>query len=407
MLGHRATAAAGADGVPQPAVALDQPLLGHHQRLGVVGDVAVVAGVGQGRRQDREAAGQGLDIGLADAGDGVEGARGVIERRLGGGVAGAASATVGDEHLAVPLLLRRRRRPRPARLEEGQDRVAVAVLPAVLAAYDERDRAAAVGGRRVHVGGGLRRVVRLQRRLPARLVEVGVAGRLVAQGVARRVLAVVRRRDRPAEHGPAVAVVGDHRACPTRAVRASDQHVAAVAQPAKQHGGAGAERLRDVASVEGDPQVARASRLPHRHQYVPAGHQVGPVGQDLDHDAGRCGRGGRGPRRRGRYGAQQGGQHGQDDGGGDGADDHADASGGTGVRAHGRTSSKGLERSTTRSPAGHPEGGAYTLGTSDHGPRSDQPSRAGDPLIRTRSARSPCSTPHSTALDRESTSILR
>ena len=36
-----------------------------------------------------------------------------------------------------------------------------------------------------------------------------------------------------------------------------------------------------------------------------------------------------------------------------------------------------------------------------------QASRAGEPLMRTRSARMPCSTPHSTARERESTSILR
>ena len=58
LLGQRAARAAGADRVAQRPVLLDQVLLGHDQRLGLRGDVAVVAGVVERGRHHREAARQ-------------------------------------------------------------------------------------------------------------------------------------------------------------------------------------------------------------------------------------------------------------------------------------------------------------------------------------------------------------
>ena len=62
LLHDRAARAAGADRVADVAVVLDQPLLGHDQRLGLGREVAVVARVVQRRRHHGEAAAERVDV---------------------------------------------------------------------------------------------------------------------------------------------------------------------------------------------------------------------------------------------------------------------------------------------------------------------------------------------------------
>ena len=213
VLGDRAARAAGADRVPDVAVPLDDALLGHHQRLRLHGDVAVVAGVGQRRRDHGEALAERGDVARRHAGHRLERAGVVLQARAPRCVRRAAVAAVGDQDLVVPLPLGAPRPPGPAGAEERQDRVAVAVLVAVLATHDEGHLDAAVGGRRGDVRRRVLRVVGLQVGLGriGRLVEVGVRRGLVAQRVACRALALVRTQLRAGEDGAAVGVVGDHR----------------------------------------------------------------------------------------------------------------------------------------------------------------------------------------------------
>src|SRR3954469_2769848 len=103
LLRERAAGAASADRVAQLAVLLNQAFLGHDQRLGLRDDVAVVAGVVERRRHDREAASERRGRAAADAGDRVAGRA----RRAARLVLDAAAGAVRDQELVVPAGLRR------------------------------------------------------------------------------------------------------------------------------------------------------------------------------------------------------------------------------------------------------------------------------------------------------------
>ena len=169
LLRERAARAAGADRVADLAVLLDEPLLRHHHRLGLGDDVAVVPGVVQRRRHDREAARQRrvvLDVGRR--------ARLVVD---------PAARAVGDQQLVVPPCLRPRAVERLRRVVQDRDLVLVAVLVARLDPDDVGDRLALVGGRRGDVG---RRVVRV-------VVGERATGVLVAELVGRPAGCTARR----------------------------------------------------------------------------------------------------------------------------------------------------------------------------------------------------------------------
>ncbi len=320
VLRDRAARASGTDRVAQLAVPLDEPLLGHQQRLGLHRDVAVVAGVGERGRDHRVPLPERGDVAGRHARHRLEGAGVVLQRRAARRVRRAAVAAVGDEQLVVPLLLRPPRLPRLAGLPEREDGVAVAVLEAVLAAHDERHLDALVGRRGGDVGRRVLPVVGLEVGLQrvGRLVEERVAGRLVAERVDRGLLAPVVVELRPAEDRSAVRVVHDpRRGRVARGGRA--QPVAALVQALHQSDEAAVGALGEppghVAAVEPDGHLARgdAARQPDLHQRVTARDQVSAVGEHLDDQAARAALGrrrpGRGGRRHGqRYGEQAGQQ---------------------------------------------------------------------------------------------------
>ncbi len=276
---HGSARAADADGVPDLAVLLGQPLLGHQQGLGLGDDVAVVLVVVERSGHDGEPARE------SGAGRIVE--RGQRpQRRRAGAVRHAAAEAVGGEHLPVPLLLRVGRRPALAGLEQGDDLVLVAILVAGLLAHDEGDAHALVGRRRVDVVRRLRRVVRGEATALARLVEEAVLRRFVALLVAGGLLAAPRLDLRAREHGAAVGMVGDGQLGAPAVGQAGGQHVPADAQAADeadQPARADArEGLRDVAAAArhlGVP-AARAGGQVERDQRIAAGCQVGARRQD-------------------------------------------------------------------------------------------------------------------------------
>ena len=215
LLRERAARAAGADRVADLAVLLDEPLLRHHHRLGLGGDVAVVPGVVQRGRHHGEAARQ---------------RRVVLDVRRGAGlVVDPAARAVGDQELVVEPVLRLPRRERLGRVVQDRDLVLVAVLVAGLDAHDVGNRLALVRGRRGDVG---RRVVRVVvgERAAGGLVAVLVARRLVALRVGRRGLAHPRLHLRAGEHGAAVGVVRDGDARLARSLRTRGEHVGAERQ---------------------------------------------------------------------------------------------------------------------------------------------------------------------------------
>ncbi|MTD44779.1 hypothetical protein GKE82_10875 [Conexibacter sp. W3-3-2] len=185
-----AAGAAGADGAPDLAVLLDDPLTGHDLRLGDERRVAVVPEVVQGGAHDHEALAEQLL---------VEHVRGAAD-----GAVHAARAAVRDDELAVPLRLGRPRVPLPGGIVQGGDPVLVAVLVAGLDAHDERDGAPAVGRGGAQVARRARRVVRPEAAVAA--VEQLVARRLVALRVAGAGLAGPGLDLRSGEHRAAVGV---------------------------------------------------------------------------------------------------------------------------------------------------------------------------------------------------------
>ena len=211
-----------------------------------------------------------------------------------------------DHQPVVVLPLRRRWRPRLARVEQHRDRVLVPVDVARFEPDDERHRDS-IGGRRRGDSVGGRRVVRvvgLERtsagvRVGAgqggalgwsalRQVQEPVRGRLVALGVLRTGLARPRLDLRAGEDGPAARMVGHYQPCRASAPDTRDERDASQAQPANHALQTPAARrlqhARDVAAPCPQPQARRphAARQGHAHEHVTAGHEVRPIGQHLD-----------------------------------------------------------------------------------------------------------------------------
>ena len=295
LRGERPAGASGADREAQVAVRLDEALLDHHQRLGLQGDVAVLAVVVECCRRNGVAAAERHHVARRQPRDRWERAREVGERRCADRVRHAAAAAVGDEQLVVPLRLRRPRRPRFTGLEEGQDLVLVAVLVAGLDPDHERHGHAVVGRGHGHVRRRRARVVWLQAgRQAGRLVQVRVGRGLVALRVDSSRLALPRLDLWSREHRPAVGVVGDRDPRPARLPGTLDgEDVVALAQPGDEAFEAPAlaqpEHRGDVLSVERHLYGRRRDigRVAHRNPRVAARDEVGPVRDDLDAPARR------------------------------------------------------------------------------------------------------------------------
>ena len=294
VLGDGAARAAGPDRVADGAVPLDEPLLGHHQRLGVHRDAAVVPGVRQGGGDHREAAAQrGLVAGGHARGLLGQGAGVVGQPRIARGVRRPAVAAVRDEDLVVALALRLPRPPRLAGLEEGEDRVPVPVLVAVLAPDDERDRHALVGGRGRDVVGRRVGVVGLE-------AGLGGVGRLVEQRYAAA--GCTARPERPAGSGSgrpggredrsAVGVVGDHQSPGATARRLAVSTLRPTLSPVSRPSYLPEARRanRPVTSRPLSrlaPPPCRPRRLAERDPGVTTRDEVGTVGDDRDHQRSR------------------------------------------------------------------------------------------------------------------------
>ena len=191
----------------------------------------------------------------------------------------------------VPLLLRLPGLPALTGPEQGQDRVAVAVLEPLLPADDERHLDALVGGRGGDVGRRVRRVVGLQlgRGRVGGAVEEVVARRLVALRVSRRGLAAVVLGLRAREDGATLGVVDDPDPARPDPGGGGADHVAPRLQASDEADEAAVaaygEPVGDDVPPHGDLDGPRlhSPGQPHGDQGVAAGDQVGAVGEHL-HD---------------------------------------------------------------------------------------------------------------------------
>ena len=308
LLRDGAAGTAGADGVAQLAVLLDDAFLAHHQRFRRGDQIDVMAEVrlGGGERHEAAAQGRGDAVAEQDFSAFRRGPGDVAVGRFAGAETHAHVAAVVDQQLAVPLRLGRQGGPVPVGLEQGHDLVAVAVLDAGFNAHDKRHLHALIGG---HPGDVLvrRRVVRLiveegagQARVhriepgDERLQLAGghvletVFGGLVALRVGGGVVAAGPGPDLGAgKHRAAVGMV-DQRLLQYRAVgQGHPQGVGAGGHAVDQafEGLSGAPKpVADVGVAEADTGVIEQRGVVggDRDQGVAAADQVGAAGQHPD-----------------------------------------------------------------------------------------------------------------------------
>ena len=297
QLGNRAPRTTRANGIAQRAVLLHKALLGHHDRFGRQGHIAVVPGIGQRRRQHRIALPQGIDVAGLDERDIAESARVVIQRCITRRVLGPAVATMGDQHLAVPLRLRCPGLPRRLRVEQRQDLVLVAILVTQLLAHDEGHGLAILCGGHGHIiwriVGIVGQQVGAQRHPGDRLqhidqgrgaVEVAVLGRLVTGQVHRPVLTANPLDLGPGEYRPLIGIVGDGRTG-LSTVKLDDESILTNSQPIDApHDAAvipACEVGADVLPVQGNPQAINGlvTRNGDLDQRIATTDHVGAVGQ--------------------------------------------------------------------------------------------------------------------------------
>ena len=325
VLLDRAARAAVAERVRDLAVGVGDVLLHHHQRLGVQDAVRVVERIGEAVVDDHEAARQRRVVGPVLF-------RAELQPRL------ARRRAEGVDDLAVPLRLRRERRPRLAGVEQNRDVVDAAIYRSALHAHDVRHRQS--GGRSGHgkivrraargvrleavVGRRRGRRARIRQRARAacgrRPVEELVLGRDIAlrvdrEGrqaarVTRRRIARCRhrrrrradpgRRLRAQQHRSADRMIGDGersaRPAAATAVRVREKFVLPHLQPGQHpaHGACrriGAEGGRDVEAVE--PQRYLVKRhgpwYAHLDQRVAAADVVRSVRKGQDFELTGCG----------------------------------------------------------------------------------------------------------------------
>ncbi len=291
VLRQRAAGAARADREAHRAVLLDHALLGHQQRLGLGGDVAVVAGVVGSGGHHRKAAAERLLTGverderdrhrvvLRDAGRTVH------------AVGDVAIAAVRDQQLVRVLRLRRVQGPRFAWVEQRGDLVLVTRDVAGLDADDERHRGAVLGGDGRNVTRLVLEVVALQADLEriGGLVLVRVGRLLVALPVHRLLLAFPRLDLRAGEDGAALRVIGDlqrrARVIGQTHVDRADTDLELGDQPLERRRAGAAEQPRHFTAVtdaDAVPPVRGPLRQRDPHEGVTAGDEVRPRGEDRD-----------------------------------------------------------------------------------------------------------------------------
>ncbi len=232
VLHDRPARTAGPDGVGHRPVRLDQPLLGHHRRLGGEHRVAVRLVDEEAVRRHGVTAGQGGRVEHAG------GARALV-------VADVAAAAERHHDLPVPpdLLAQRARR---SPVEEGGDLVDPAVDHAALDADDERHGGAADDGGRQIGGSGVRVGERGER-----------AGRrpvLVHDLCGRRAVLVERR---PETGGLGLAV--ERRLVGTREHRAGRRVVLDPQRRRRAGAGHDGDELRATLAQAGDEGAERAA----------------------------------------------------------------------------------------------------------------------------------------------------
>ncbi len=340
VLLDRSARAAVAHRVLDLAVRIGDMLLHHHQRLGVQDPVRVEERVGEAVVGDHETKSErAVVVGAGDPRDDPVLLAAELLARLAGGRA------EGIEELAVPLRLRRGRRPRRlGRVEQDRDVVDAAVQGAALDPHDVRQSEAGAGGgrgdqvrrRRARAIGLEAREGRRWRRgrrarirqyehalaidaivdrhrdfSPVEQMEFGRDIALRIDGKGRQAARVRGRRVsrcgdgrgrcadpwgrlRAKQHRAADWMVRDHEACLASAVAlAGDEIVATIHQTANQSAQRtrriGGERTGDVIAVERQPHLVQRHVLRHAHleQCVAPAHEIGAVRQRHDFEIGR------------------------------------------------------------------------------------------------------------------------
>ena len=325
VLLDRAARAAVAQRVRDLAVRIDDVLFHHHQRLGVQDPVRVEERVRETVVDDHEAARERRVIGPV-----------LLAAELQPRLSRRRAEAV--DNLAVPLRLRRQRRPGhcAARVEQHGDVVDAAIQRSALDTYDVRHRDARRGRRgrkigrrgadcigfeaRVRRRGGGRARVRQRgratrgRRAVEQLVlgcdvalRIDGEGRQAARVRRRRVArfgdgrgrrADPRRRLRAQQHRSADRVVGDFQPrlgfIMTAAAGLGDEFVVPIHEagrhaPEGMRGRPGPERRGDHPAVEpqGDLVQRDVLRYAHLEQRVAPAHEIGAVRQRHDLEIGR------------------------------------------------------------------------------------------------------------------------